>query len=82
MEKEFASRLTTYAAYLGIGLWLLAFTPLQWAMEITIMILPPLGIVIFLSSIYYKKLWTGLLALSFIAAFPLMFGLGHFFFGP
>ncbi|HEM6260785.1 TPA: hypothetical protein U2D50_000500 [Streptococcus suis] len=58
------------------------FFPSSWGNVATMMILPLLGSLILILSIYYKKPWTGITSILLIISFPLIFGLGYVFFGP
>ncbi|WP_155961996.1 hypothetical protein [Streptococcus ruminantium] len=58
------------------------FFPSSWGFVATMLILPLLGTLILILSIYYKKLWTGLISIFLIISFPLIFGLGYLIFGP
>lgn len=58
------------------------FFPSSWASVATMLILPLLGALILMLSIYYKKLWTGLISIFLMVSFPLLFGIGHLIFGP
>ncbi|HGA1492668.1 TPA: hypothetical protein ACIRLD_002052, partial [Streptococcus suis] len=58
------------------------FFPSSWGNVATMLILPLLGALILILSIYYKKLWTGLISIFLIISFPLIFGIGYFIFGP
>lgn len=58
------------------------FFPSSWGNVVTMLILPLLGALILILSIYYKKLWTGLISIFLMISFPLIFGIGYFIFGP
>lgn len=58
------------------------FFPSSWGNVATMMILPIFGALILILSIYYKKLWTGIISILLIISFPLFFGLGYIFLGP
>lgn len=92
MKSVNLSKITNYLTGLGVLIWLSAFFldnwirswffPSSWASVATIFVLPVLGALILMLSFYSKKLGTGLVAILFILAFPLTFGLGYFIFGP
>lgn len=92
MKKVNISKVTNYLTILGLLILLSAFFldnwirdwffPSSWGNVATMMILPLLGALILILSIYYKKLWTGITSILFIVSFPLFFGLGYFLFGP
>lgn len=85
MNMQRFSHITNYLAFIGISLWLSIFTLGNWIEDwnftVTIFILPLLGFLTLVLSFYFKKLWTGLISILFILSFPLVFGLGYFFFG-
>ncbi|MGU7900566.1 hypothetical protein ACS60S_07445 [Streptococcus suis] len=58
------------------------FFPSSWGSVATMLILPIFGALILMLSIYYKKLWTGLISIFLMISFPLIFGIGYFIFGP
>ncbi|HFI0935756.1 TPA: hypothetical protein ACGO17_000019 [Streptococcus suis] len=58
------------------------FFPSSWGNVATMLILPLLGTLILILSIYYTKLWTGLISIFLMISFPLIFGIGYFIFGP
>lgn len=58
------------------------FYPSSWGPTATMMILPLLGALVLILSIYCKKLWTGLISICFITAFPLTMFFGYLFLGP
>ncbi len=86
------SKLTTYLTYLGLLIWLSAFFldqwirdwffPSSWGSIATMMILPLLGVVVLMLSIYCKKRWTGLISICFITSFLLTMLFGYLIFGP
>ena len=92
MEQVNMSKIINYLTILGLLLLLSVFFldnwirdwlfPYSWGNVATMLILPLLGTVILILSIYYKKLWTGLFSISLIISFPLIFGIGYFIFGP
>ncbi|HFI0401856.1 TPA: hypothetical protein ACGOWV_000048 [Streptococcus suis] len=92
MKNVNMSKVTNYLTILGLLILLSAFFldnwirdwffPSSWGNVATMMILPLLGALILILSIYYKKLWTGITSILLIISFPLIFGLGYVFFGP
>ncbi|HFI0234950.1 TPA: hypothetical protein ACGO7R_000855 [Streptococcus suis] len=92
MKKVNMSKVTDYLTILGLLILLSAFFldnwirdwffPSSWGSVSTMMILPFLGALILILSLYYKKLWTGITSILLIISFPLFFGLGYFLFGP
>ncbi len=92
MKQFTISKLIDYTSILGIIIWFSAFFldnwirdwffPSSWGSTATMLILPALGTFILIVSIYYKKLWTGLLGIFFIISFPLTFGLAYLILGP
>ncbi|HFI0143369.1 TPA: hypothetical protein ACGPBJ_000114 [Streptococcus suis] len=92
MKQVNISKLIDYLTIVGLLILLSAFFldnwirdwffPSSWGNVATMMILPLLGALILILSIYYKKLWTGITSILLIISFPLIFGLGHFIFGP
>lgn len=92
MKNVNMSKVTNYLTILGLLILLSAFFldywirdwffPSSWGSVSTMMILPLLGALILILSIYYKKLWTGITSILLIISFPLIFGLGYVFFGP
>ena len=92
MKKVNMSQVTNYLTILGLLILLSAFFldnwirdwffPSSWGNVATMMILPIFGALILMLSIYYKKLWTGIISILLIISFPLFFGLGYIFLGP
>ncbi|WP_105210432.1 hypothetical protein [Streptococcus suis] len=92
MKQVNISKLIDYLTLVGLLILLSAFFldnwirdwffPSSWGNVATMMILPLLGALILMLSIYYKKLWTGIISILLIISFPLIFGLGYVFFGP
>ncbi|HEM2810043.1 TPA: hypothetical protein U0616_001855 [Streptococcus suis] len=92
MKKVNMSQVTNYLTILGLLILLSAFFldnwirdwffPSSWGNVATMLILPLLGALILILSIYYKKLWTGLISIFLMISFPLIFGIGYFIFGP
>ena len=92
MEQVNMSKIINYLTILGLFILLSVFFldnwirdwlfPYSWGNVATMLILPLLGTVILILSIYYKKLWTGLISIFLIISFPLLFGIGYFIFGP
>ena len=92
MEQVNMSKIINYLTILGLLILLSVFFldnwirdwlfPYSWGNVATMLILPLLGTVILILSIYYKKLWTDLISISLIMSFPLIFGIGYFIFGP
>ncbi|HFI0041134.1 TPA: hypothetical protein ACGOTH_001612 [Streptococcus suis] len=92
MKQVNMSKVTNYLTILGFLILLSAFFldnwirdwffPSSWGNVATMMILPLLGALILILSIYYKKLWTGLISIFLMISFPLIFGIGYFIFGP
>ncbi len=92
MEQVNMSKIINYLTILGLLIllytffldnWIRVWLFLSsWGKVATMLILPLLGTVILILSIYYKKLWTGLISIFLIISFPLIFGIGYFIFGP
>lgn len=92
MEQVNMSKIINYLTILGLLILLSVFFldnwirdwlfPYSWGNVATMLILPLLGTVILILSIYYKKLWTDLISIFLIMSFPLIFGIGYFIFGP
>ena len=92
MKSINLSKLTSYLTYLGLLIWLSAFFldqwirdwffPSSWGSVATMMMLPLLGALVLILSIYCKKLWTGLISICFITSFPLTMFFGYLIFGP
>ncbi|NQQ32127.1 hypothetical protein HO875_00945 [Streptococcus suis] len=92
MKQVNMSKIINYLTILGLLILLSAFFldnwirdcffPSSWGNVATMLILPLLGTLILILSIYYKKLWTGLISIFLIISFPLIFGIGYFIFGP
>ncbi|HEL2113898.1 TPA: hypothetical protein ACHVGB_001747 [Streptococcus suis] len=82
MKQVNMSKIINYLTILGLLILLSAFFPSSWGNVATMLILPLLGALILILSIYYKKLWTGLISIFLIISFPLIFGIGYFIFGP
>ncbi len=92
MKQVNMTKLINYLTILGILILLSAFFldnwirdwffPSSWGNVAIMLILPLLGTLILILSIYYKKLWTGLISIFLIISFPLIFGIGYFIFGP
>ena len=92
MEQVNMSKIINYLTILGLLILLSVFFldnwirdwlfPYSWGNVATMLILPLLGTLILILSIYYKKFWTGLFSISLIISFPLIFGIGYFIFGP
>ena len=92
MEQVNMSKIINYLTILGLFILLSVFFldnwirdwlfPYSWGNVATMLILPLLGTVILILSIYYKILWTGLISIFLIISFPLIFGIGYFIFGP
>ncbi|WP_449458289.1 hypothetical protein [Streptococcus suis] len=92
MKQVNMSKIINYLTILGLLILLSAFFldnwirdwffPSSWGSVATMLILPLLGALILILSIYYKKLWTGLISIFLIISFPLIFGIGYFIFGP
>ena len=92
MEQVNMSKIINYLTILGLLILLSAFFLdnwirvwlflSSWGNVATMLILPLLGTVILILSIYYKILWTGLISIFLIMSFPLIFGIGYFIFGP
>lgn len=92
MKQVNMSKIINYLTILGLLILLSVFFldnwirdwlfPYSWGNVATMLILPLLGTVILILSIYYKKLWTGLISIFLIISFPLIFGIGYFIFGP
>ncbi|HEM3726265.1 TPA: hypothetical protein U1D16_001678 [Streptococcus suis] len=92
MKQVNISKLIDYLTIVGLLILLSAFFldnwirdcffPSSWGSVATMMILPVFGALVLMLSIYYKKLWTGIISILFIVSFPLFFGLGYFLFGP
>ena len=92
MKQVNMSKIINYLTILGLLILLYTFFldnwirdwlfPYSWGNVATMLILPLLGTVILILSIYYKKLWTGLISISLIISFTLIFGIGYFIFGP
>ena len=92
MEQVNMSKIINYLTILGLFILLSVFFldnwirdwlfPYSWGNVATMLILPLLGTVILILSIYYKKLWTDLISIFLIMSFPLIFGIGYFIFGP
>ena len=82
MEQVNMSKIINYLTILGLFILLSVFFldnwirdwlfPYSWGNVATMLILPLLGTVILILSIYYKKLWTGLISISLIISFPLI----------
>ncbi|MER0123309.1 hypothetical protein ABPH35_06550 [Streptococcus sp. ZJ93] len=83
-----------YLIYLGLIIWGSAFLPIprewfwpvSWAAYATAFIVPTIGLVSLLLSIFYRKWWWVLISssliLSLILSFPISFALGYTLFGP
>lgn len=92
MKQVNMSKIINYLTILGLLILLSAFFLDKWIRDwlflsswgnvATMLILPLLVTVILILSIYYKKLWTGLISIFLIISFPLIFGIGYFIFGP
>ncbi|HEM3623699.1 TPA: hypothetical protein U1C26_000169 [Streptococcus suis] len=92
MKQVNISKIINYLTILGLLILLSAFFldnwirdwffPSSWGNVATMLILPLLSTLILILSIYYKKLWTGLISIFLIISFPLIFGIGYFLFGP
>ncbi|HFI0230842.1 TPA: hypothetical protein ACGOXG_000860 [Streptococcus suis] len=92
MKQVNISKLIDYLTIVGLLILLSSFFldnwirdwffPSSWGNVATMMILPVFGALVLMLSIYYKKLWTGIISILFIVSFPLFFGLGYFLFGP
>ena len=92
MKQVNMSKIINYLTILGLFILLSVFFldnwirdwlfPYSWGNVATMLILPLLGTLILILSIYYKKLWTGLISIFLIISFPLIFGIGYFIFGP
>ncbi|HEM2694881.1 MULTISPECIES: hypothetical protein [Streptococcus] len=92
MKQVNMSKIINYLTILGLLILLSAFFldnwirdwffPSSWGNVTTMLILPLLGTLILILSIYYKKLWTGLISIFLMISFPLIFGIGYFIFGP
>ncbi|HEM3599257.1 TPA: hypothetical protein U1C06_001090 [Streptococcus suis] len=92
MKQVNMSKIINYLTILGLLILLSAFFldnwfrdwffPSSWGNVATMLILPLLGTLILILSIYYKKLWTGLISIFLMISFPLIFGIGYFIFGP
>ena len=92
MKQVNMSKIINYLTILGLLILLSVFFldnwirdwlfPYSWGNVATMLILPLLGTVILILSIYYKKLWTDLISIFLIMSFPLIFGIGYFIFGP
>ena len=92
MKQVNMSKIINYLTILGLLILLSVFFldnwirdwlfPYSWGNVATMLILPLLGTVILILSIYYKKLWTGLISIFLIISFPLILGIGYFIFGP
>lgn len=92
MKQVNMSKVTNYLTILSLLILLSAFFldnwirdwffPSSWGNVATMLILPILGTLILILSIYYKKLWTGLISIFLMISFPLIFGIGYFIFGP
>lgn len=92
MKQVNMSKIINYLTILGLLILLSAFFldnwirdwlfPYSWGNVATMLILPLLGTLILILSIYYKKLWTDLISIFLIMSFPLIFGIGYFIFGP
>lgn len=92
MKQVNMSKIINYLTILGLLILLSAFFldnrirdwlfMSSWGNVATMLILPLLGTVILILSIYYKKLWTDLISIFLIMSFPLIFGIGYFIFGP
>ena len=92
MEQVNMSKIINYLTILGLFILLSVFFLDNWIRDwlfmsswgnvATMLILPLLGTVILILSIYYKKLWTDLISIFLIMSFPLIFGIGYFIFGP
>ncbi|HFR3485971.1 TPA: hypothetical protein ACHU93_001060, partial [Streptococcus suis] len=61
MKQVNMSKIINYLTILGLLILLSAFFPSSWGNVATMLILPLLGALILILSIYYKKLWTGLI---------------------
>ncbi|WP_024413162.1 hypothetical protein [Streptococcus suis] len=92
MKQVNMSKIINYLTILGLLILLSAFFldnwirdwffPSSWGNVTTMLILPLLGALILILSIYYKKLWTGLISIFLMISFPLIFGIGYFIFVP
>ena len=92
MEQVNMSKIINYLTILGLLILLSVFFldnwirdwlfPYSWGNVATMLILPLLGTLILILSIYYKKLWTGLFSIFLIMSFPLIFGIDYYIFGP
>lgn len=92
MKQVNMSKIINYLTILGLLILLSAFFLDYWIRDwffpsslgnvATMLILPLLGTLILILSIYYKKLWIGLISIFLIISFPLIFGIGYFIFGP
>ena len=92
MKQVNMSKIINYLTILGLLILLSAFFldnwirdwlfPYSWGNVATMLILPLLGTVILILSIYYKKLWTDLISIFLIMSFPLIFGIDYYIFGP
>ncbi|HEM3200769.1 membrane protein [Streptococcus suis] len=92
MKQVNMSKIINYLTILGLLILLSAFFLDNWIRDwffpsslgnvATMLILPLLGALILILSIYYKKLWTGLISIFLMISFPLIFGIGYFIFGP
>ncbi|HFI0812261.1 TPA: hypothetical protein ACGO1J_000843 [Streptococcus suis] len=92
MKQVNMSKIINYLTILGLLILLSAFFLDNWIRDwlfmsswgnvATMLILPLLGTVILILSIYYKKLWTDLISIFLIMSFPLIFGIDYYIFGP
>ncbi|MDG3131921.1 hypothetical protein MKL26_02615 [Streptococcus suis] len=73
-----------YIVYLGLLLWIVYF-PISYydsrgtSFIIVALVLPFIGLVGFLFSLYYKNLWIGLLCLLLMLALPITWWIGDIF---
>ena len=92
MKQVNMSKIINYLTILGLLILLSAFFLDNWIRDwlfmsswgkvATMLILPLLGTVILILSIYYKKLLTDLISIFLIMSFPLIFGIDYYIFGP
>ncbi|MTB64627.1 hypothetical protein GGG87_06425 [Streptococcus sp. zg-86] len=89
-EQSLLKERYRYLIYTGFVIWLSAFLPIprewfwltSWAAYATIFIVPTIGLVSLLLSIFYRKWWWMLVSILLIFSFPISYGLGYFLFGP